>query len=51
VRHPVHVVEAACIGAHICTVPYQVLKKMLHHPLTDVGIERFLRDWEKVPKK
>lgn len=48
VRHPGHVIEAAMIGAHIATVPYDVLKKMFKHPLTDVGIERFLKDWEKV---
>ncbi|MEM2944324.1 MAG: fructose-6-phosphate aldolase [Methanomassiliicoccales archaeon] len=48
VRQPNHVIEAAMLGAHIATVPYDVLKKMLKHPLTDVGIERFLKDWEKV---
>ncbi|MCD6461371.1 MAG: fructose-6-phosphate aldolase [Thermoplasmata archaeon] len=50
VRHPIHVVQAAMLGADICTVPYAVLQKMVKHPLTDVGIERFLKDWEKVPK-
>jgi transaldolase len=50
VRHPGHVVEAALMGADIATVPYDVLKKMFRHPLTDAGIERFLKDWEKVPK-
>lgn len=48
VRHPTHVLEAARMGAHIATVPYSVLKKMFKHPLTDIGIERFLKDWEKV---
>ena len=48
VRHPNHVLEAARMGAHIATIPYPVLKKMFKHPLTDIGIERFLRDWEKV---
>ncbi len=48
IRHPLHVVEAALIGAHIATIPYDVLKKMFKHPLTDSGIERFLQDWEKV---
>lgn len=48
VRHPTHVLEAARMGAHIATVPYGVLKKMFKHPLTDIGIERFLKDWEKV---
>jgi len=50
VRHPVHVVESAMIGAHIATVPVAVLEKMVKHTLTDVGIRKFLEDWEKVPK-
>lgn len=48
VRHAQHVVEAAKIGAPIVTVPFNVLKQMIKHPLTDVGIKRFLEDWEKV---
>ncbi len=51
IRHPVHVTEAALAGAHIATVPYDVLKKMLKHNLTDEGIAKFLKDWEKVPKR
>ncbi len=51
VRNPVHVVEAAKIGADIATVPFTVIEQLLNHPLTDIGIERFLKDWEKVPKK
>jgi len=51
IRHPVHVTEAALAGAHIATVPYDILKKMLKHNLTDEGIQKFLKDWEKVPKK
>lgn len=51
IRHPVHVTEAALAGAHVATVPYDVLKKMLRHNLTDEGIRKFLADWEKVPKK
>lgn len=51
VRDPVHVVEAARLGAHVATVPYDVLKKMFNHPLTDIGIKRFQDDWTKVPKK
>jgi len=51
IRHPVHVTEAALAGAHIATVPYDVLKKMIRHNLTDEGIRKFLADWEKVPKK
>ncbi|MCR4399381.1 MAG: fructose-6-phosphate aldolase, partial [Syntrophomonadaceae bacterium] len=46
IRHPVHVVEAAKMGAHIATVPYSVLKQMVRHPLTEVGITRFLDDWK-----
>ncbi len=48
IRHPRHVVEAALAGAHIATIPYAVMKKMIGHPLTDVGVEKFLADWEKV---
>lgn len=51
VRHPVHVIEAAKAGAHISTIPYKVLQQMVKHPLTDQGIEKFLADWAKVPKK
>jgi transaldolase len=50
VRHPLHVLEAALSGADIATVPYKVLMQMIKHPLTDIGIKRFLKDWEKVPK-
>lgn len=46
IRHPIHVLEAAKAGAHIGTVPYKVLLQMLNHPLTDIGIEKFLKDWE-----
>jgi transaldolase len=48
VRHPRHVVEAALLGADIATIPYAVMTKLVGHPLTDVGIERFLSDWRKV---
>ncbi|MDD1773312.1 MAG: fructose-6-phosphate aldolase [Methanomassiliicoccales archaeon] len=51
VRHPGHVVEAARMGAHIATIPYDVLKKMFRHPLTDAGIDKFLQDWQKVAKR
>jgi transaldolase len=47
VRHPVHVVQAARIGGDICTCPPSVIEAMFKHPLTDVGLERFLKDWEK----
>jgi len=50
VRHVRHVVEAALLGAHIATVPYKVLTQLFDHPLTDLGIERFLADWKNVPK-
>lgn len=50
IRHPLHVIEAAIIGADIATVPFAVLEKMLKHPLTTAGIKRFLDDWKKVPK-
>ncbi len=50
IRNPIHVIDAALIGAHVATVPYDTLKKMVKHALTDVGIDRFLKDWEKVPK-
>ncbi len=51
IRHPLHVVDAAKIGADIATVPFNVMEFLMKHPLTDIGIERFLKDWEKVPKK
>jgi len=51
IRHPMHVIDAAKIGADIVTVPFDVLEKMVKHALTDVGIKRFLDDWAKVPKK
>ena len=50
IRHPLHVLEAAKIGADICTIPPKVIRQLLKHPLTDNGIERFLEDWKKVPK-
>ena len=51
IRHPIHVLDAALIGADIATIPYSVFEKLVKHPLTDIGIERFLADWEKVPKE
>ena len=50
VRHPLHVAEAARIGAHIATIPPDIIEKMLVHPLTDEGIRIFAKDWERVPK-
>jgi transaldolase len=49
VRHPLHVVEAAKIGADIATIPFSVLDALVKHPLTDIGLDRFLKDWEKLP--
>jgi transaldolase len=51
IRHPRHCVEAARAGAHIATIPYPVLMQMVQHPLTDIGVRRFLEDWEKVMGK
>ena len=51
IRHPGHVKEAALLGADIATIPFAVLEKLFKHTLTDVGIQRFLADWEKVPDK
>lgn len=51
IRNPIHVIEAAKAGSHIATVPYKIIIQMINHPLTDIGIERFLKDWEAVPKK
>ncbi len=51
IRHPEHVMEAALLGAHIATIPYAVIKKLASHPLTDIGLEKFLLDWKKVVKK
>jgi transaldolase len=50
IRHPVHVVQAATAGADIATLPFNVLDKLLNHPLTDIGAEKFRKDWEKVAK-
>ena len=48
VRHPLHVIESAKIGAHVATIPFSVIEKMFKHPLTDIGLEKFLKDWKKV---
>ncbi len=50
VRNPMHVVESALMGAHIATIPYKVIAQLAHHPLTDIGMEKFLADWEKRQK-
>ena len=51
IRHPLHLVEAALIGADVCTIPFAVINKLFNHPLTDIGIDKFLSDWEKLDKK
>ncbi|HJP17728.1 MAG TPA: fructose-6-phosphate aldolase [Nitrospinota bacterium] len=50
IRSPIHVNDAALMGAHVATIPFKVIQQLSKHPLTDIGIERFLKDWEKVPK-
>ncbi len=51
VRHPLHVLEAAMLGADIATIPFNVIKQLAQHPLTDAGVRKFLDDWKKVPGK
>ena len=51
VRHPQHVVEAALAGGHICTMPFAIFQQMAKHPLTDIGLKKFLADWEAQNKK
>lgn len=51
VRNPMHVASAAKLGADVCTIPYKVIEQLSKHPLTDIGLAAFLKDWEKVPKK
>ena len=51
IRHPIHVLTAALMGAHVATIPFAVIKQLAQHPLTDIGVEKFLKDWEKVPNK
>ncbi len=51
VRHPVHVVQAGLLGAHVATMPPKVIGQLARHPLTDIGLEQFLADWEKVKNR
>jgi transaldolase len=51
VRHPIHVVQSALMGAHVVTMPAKVIQQLAAHPLTDIGLERFLADWEKVKNR
>jgi len=50
IRNPLHVVEAAMVGADIATIPFNVLRQLMNHPLTDIGLERFLKDWESIKR-
>jgi transaldolase len=50
VRHPIHVLQAARLGADVATIPFKVIEQLAQHPLTDKGLKQFLADWEKVPK-
>jgi transaldolase len=50
IRHPLHVAEAALIGADVATIPFAVIEKLAHHPLTDAGIKKFQADWDKAKK-
>jgi transaldolase len=50
IRHPVHVIESIRAGAHVATIPYDVLVKMVKHPLTDAGIKKFYEDFQKIPR-
>ena len=51
IRNPMHVVQSALMGADVATIPFNVITALLKHPLTDIGLEKFLADWEKVPKE
>ncbi|RME83087.1 MAG: fructose-6-phosphate aldolase [Planctomycetota bacterium] len=51
IRNPLHIRDAAMMGADIATIPHSVFKKIIHHPLTDIGIERFLKDWNSIPEE
>lgn len=50
VRHPGHVLQAVLLGADVCTMHFDIMEKLYEHPMTDIGLEQFLKDWEKVPK-
>ena len=50
VRHPMHVVQSALIGADVCTMPYSVIAQLIKHPLTDIGLEKFIADYKKANK-
>ena len=48
IRNPIHVLESALMGADIATIPYKVIQQLIKHPLTDIGLEKFLADWKKI---
>jgi transaldolase len=50
-RSPLHILEAARMGADVATMPFKVLEQMLYHPLTEIGLKKFLEDWEKIPRE
>ena len=50
-RHPIHVLQAARLGADVATIPFNVIGQLANHPLTESGLKKFLADWEKVPKE
>jgi len=50
IRNPLHLMDAALMGADVATLPFKVIQQLIKHPLTDIGLERFLKDWEKVPQ-
>lgn len=50
VRHPTHVLQAALLGADVCTIPFKVIQQLAHHPLTDLGLEKFIEDGKKIPR-
>ena len=51
IRNPTHLLRAADSGAHVATIPFNVMRQMLHHPLTDIGLEKFLSDWRATKQK
>ena len=51
IRHATHVVQSAMLGADVATIPYKVIAQLMNHPLTDIGLKKFLADWEKIQSK
>ena len=51
IRHPLHFVDAALIGADVCTIPFKVIEQLVKHPLTDIGLANFLKDWQRLQEK